>query len=325
MIPSLVSRSRPVGPPVPRPAGARGDPEPAPGVRRALGMPAALLALLLALPVAAQDAYESHFLDSDGVRLHYIDEGAGEPVLLIHGLAVSVAVNWAGAGVVDGLVDAGYRVVAYDGRGHGFSEKPHDPELYGPVEIEDAIRLLDHLGIDRAHVVGYSRGGFLASHLRARHPERVRTLTLGGYGDNLQGEPPANPIPAAEIADSLAAGSLGPLVRWVDPGATPDQVEALGRMVSEANDLEAVRIAFLAMGRLPPVSPDDLAATEVPVQAVVGDLDVMRDEVERMAAAVDGMEVLVLPGAAHTDAFARPEFMTALVGFLGKQGHAPGR
>ncbi|MCJ7527412.1 MAG: alpha/beta hydrolase, partial [Methyloceanibacter sp.] len=104
--------------------------------------------------------------DSDGVRIAYIDEGEGEPILLIHGFASNIAANWCDAGWVRTLTEAGRRVVAYDNRGHGQSEKLYDPSLYGaPLMAEDARRLLDHLAIARADVMGYSMGGRIATFL----------------------------------------------------------------------------------------------------------------------------------------------------------------
>lgn len=276
---------------------------------------AALVAPFTVSSAAAQAAPQGRTFDSEGVRLHYIDEGSGEPVLLIHGLAVSAAMNWIGPGVVEGLVRTGYRVVAHDSRGHGASDKLHDPSMYGSAEVDDVVRLMDHLGIDRAHVVGYSRGGLIASRLRAAHPGRVRTLTLGGYGEEMTGGGPP-PLPP-EIADSLDAGNLAPLIRWLDQDASDEEIRQTNRMVTEANDMRAVAAAFRADG-FQPLTAADLAASEVPVLVLMGEEDPFAGQVDAMLAAVDGLEALIVPGAGHTDAFARPAFLTALVGFIGK-------
>src|SRR3712207_5747961 len=127
------------------------------------------------------------FFDSDGVRIAYIDvapaSGAGDPVLLIHGFGSNHAVNWASTMWVKTLTHAGFRVIALDNRGHGQSEKLYDPAAYTPtIMAEDARRLLDHLGIDRADVMGYSMGARIAANLALGHPERVRSLLIGGLG-----------------------------------------------------------------------------------------------------------------------------------------------
>ncbi len=108
------------------------------------------------------------FFDSDGVRIAYIDfapaSGAGDPVLLVHGFASNHAVNWVNTMWVKTLTRAGYRVIALDNRGHGQSEKLYEPAAYTPaVMAEDARRLLDHLGIERADVMGYSMGARIAA------------------------------------------------------------------------------------------------------------------------------------------------------------------
>jgi pimeloyl-ACP methyl ester carboxylesterase len=121
------------------------------------------------------------WLDADGVRLHYTDEGAATPVVLLHGFAVNADLNWRPPGITAALV-RGFRVIALDLRGHGLSDKPHDPGRYGMEMLEDIPRLLDHPGIERAHVVGYSLGGIITLKLAATHPERLLSAAVLGAG-----------------------------------------------------------------------------------------------------------------------------------------------
>ncbi len=117
-----------------------------------------LRATFVALLFSVQmEGAESKFFDANGVELHYIDEGTGTPVLLMHGFSSSLDM-WHRNGVFRVLVGSGYRVVAYDSRAHGKSAKPQEPEKYGTEVVEDARRILDYLHSDRAHVVGYSMG-----------------------------------------------------------------------------------------------------------------------------------------------------------------------
>jgi len=119
----------------------------------------------------------------EGFELAFIDEGEGDPILLVHGFASTHFVNWVSPGWVKTLRDAGYRVVALDNRGHGRSSKSHDPQDYTPQKMaEDAAALLDHLGIGRAHVMGYSMGARIAAFLALAHPDKAATLVLGGLG-----------------------------------------------------------------------------------------------------------------------------------------------
>jgi len=139
------------------------------------------LSLWLGRPVTSMAAAESQFFDAKGVKVHYLIEGTGEPVVLIHGLDSSARMNWQMPGTIDALA-RDHQVIAIDLPGYGESDKPDDPAAYGEQWIDDVILLLDHLNIRKAHVVGYSMGGMIALKLFAEHPERVISGTLGGAG-----------------------------------------------------------------------------------------------------------------------------------------------
>jgi pimeloyl-ACP methyl ester carboxylesterase len=143
----------------------------------------------------------------DGLEFAYFDEGdpAGAPVLLIHGFASSAMVNWVQPGWLQTLGGAGRRVIAIDNRGHGASSKPHDPAAYHPALMAgDAVALLDHLGIEKADVFGYSMGARISAFLAVEHPERARSLVWGGLGIRLvRGTEDWDPIAQALLAPSL--------------------------------------------------------------------------------------------------------------------------
>ncbi len=140
----------------------------------------ALVAACAFLATASLQA-KGAFFDSKGVRIHYLDEGEGDPVLLIHGFTASATLNWGIPGILKNLA-ADHRVIALDNRGHGSSDKPQKMEDYGAEMVEDAVRLLDHLEIESAHVVGYSMGGMIALKMSVPHPERMRSAVIGGMG-----------------------------------------------------------------------------------------------------------------------------------------------
>jgi pimeloyl-ACP methyl ester carboxylesterase len=142
---------------------------------------AALLAFT-ALPALADD------FDSAGVKIHYEVEGKGEPVILIHGLYSSGRMNWGLPGITGDLAK-NYQVIALDCRGHGQSDKPAGEGSYGVRMVEDVVRLMDHLHLSSAHLVGYSMGGMIALKLAVLHPARVRSTTLGGMGWMQEGSP----------------------------------------------------------------------------------------------------------------------------------------
>ena len=128
-----------------------------------------------------------HF-SHDGFDLAFLDQppsaaGSGEPVLMIHGFASSHYVNWVSPGWFKTLSEAGYRAIALDNRGHGLSSKSYEEADYTPPKMaSDAVALLDHLGIERAHVMGYSMGARVSAFLALEAPERVATLVFGGLG-----------------------------------------------------------------------------------------------------------------------------------------------
>ena len=142
---------------------------------------AAALSLWLGRPSTSIAAAESQFFDVKGVKIHFLEEGTGEPVVLIHGLDSSARINWQMPGTIDALAKD-HQVIALDLPGYGESDKPADPAAYGKQWVDDVILLLDHLKIRKAHIVGYSMGGMVALKLIAEHPERVISGTLGGMG-----------------------------------------------------------------------------------------------------------------------------------------------
>ena len=174
---------------------------------------------------------------SDGVRLAFLDfapttPDKGQPIILIHGFASNHGVNWVFPQWVKTLTHSGRRTIVFDNRGHGRSEKLHDPKAYSPwLMAADAANLLDHLGIARADVMGYSMGARIAAHMAAATPEKVRGLVLAGLGIHLvDGEG----LPAG-IADAMEAPSLEDLT---------DPMQRMFRAFAEAtrSDLVARRL-----------------------------------------------------------------------------------
>lgn len=287
-----------------------------------LTMALALVGVLIAL--APAKAIEDHFFDAGGVTLRYIDEGQGEPVLLIHGFCGSVHLQWGGPGIVESLAKD-YRVIAYDHRGHGRSSKPHDAEKYGTQMVEDAIRLLDHLGIDKAHIVGYSLGAFITDKLLAEHPERFLTATLAGGGWAKANDDRAEVI--GEVARSLDEGKgIGPLLRRLTPEGRPQPSESrlrtANRLFSLCNDQRALACVIRSMKAFT-VTEEQLRANRVPTLAIVGEIDPIKVTVDELSQVMSNLEVRVIKNADHMRAFVRPEFMQALKEFLAAHATQP--
>src|SRR6201993_3479370 len=139
------------------------------------------------------------------VEIAYLDEGEGEPILLVHGFASSKNVNWVYPTWVSELRKGGRRVIALDNRGHGDSEKLYDPAQYSiPMMAGDVVALMDHLDIPRADVMGYSLGARMTAWLGSTQPERLRSAILGGIGiEMIDGGGPGENVAAALEAPTL--------------------------------------------------------------------------------------------------------------------------
>jgi pimeloyl-ACP methyl ester carboxylesterase len=275
------------------------------------------VACVLIVPVARGYTAEDGFFDSNGVRIHYTIEGAGEPVLLIHGFSVNSQFQWGIPGIVKALAKD-YRVICLDCRGHGRSDKPHDPAKYGMEMGEDAMRLLDHLGIRSAHLVGYSMGGFITLKLLALHPDRFLTATSGGAGTSGQ----IKPSFLDELAESLDRGDgIGPLLRLLTPPGQPQptdlQLKGVNQMLGIFNDARALAAAVRGMKGLT-LAASDLKANTVPTLALVGDSDPFKEGVDELQGRVPNLQVVVIKNADHMDAFLKPQFTRSLKEFLAR-------
>jgi pimeloyl-ACP methyl ester carboxylesterase len=273
-----------------------------------------LAACVLVLTPAAK-AQDGQFFDSNGVQIHYIDQGEGEPVVLVHGFAGSAEA----LAIRELIVAAGYRVIALDCRGHGRSDKPHDPQQYGLEMVRDVVRLMDHLDLDRAHVAGYSMGGLIANNLRAVNPDRLLTATLGGYGwPDSQEALSWN----RDLAAALDQDDLGPLLREQTPPGEPlptdAEVAAMNALVLASNDLTALAAVVRGYGPLLEISADNLRANTVPTLALVGERDPTKSDVERLANVMSHLDVIEIPEATHMTAPMDRKFIENLVAFLDK-------
>ena len=147
------------------------------GDNRMSTFPRYLLTLLLAV---ASSVWAEEF-DSGGVKIHYLVEGKGDPVILIHGLFINAKINWEWPGIIAELAKD-HQVIAPDCRGHGLSGKPVGDGQYGAKMVDDVVRLMDHLHLTKADIVGYSMGGAIAMKLMVLHPDRVHSAVVGGMG-----------------------------------------------------------------------------------------------------------------------------------------------
>jgi pimeloyl-ACP methyl ester carboxylesterase len=277
----------------------------------------AVLAVVYTFLCAVAAAADSQFLESNGVKIHYTVEGKGEPVVLIHGFSVNPEIQWGLPGIRRALAK-NYRVISIDCRGHGQSAKPHDPKAYGAEMAEDVVRLLDHLKIQKAHLVGYSMGGFITLRIAATHPERVLTATTGGAGWSAK----VDTQTLDAIADSLDAGKgMGLLIEKLTPPGRPkpteEQLRSINQVVTSLNDTKALAAVMRSMRGLG-VTEDQLKADKVPTLAIVGEADPLKEGVDALKGRLPDLQIVVIPGADHMDAFLKPQFVNSLTEFLAR-------
>jgi pimeloyl-ACP methyl ester carboxylesterase len=244
------------------------------------------------------------FLQLDGLKLHYVDEGEGAPILLIHGFGSNHEVNWVATGWVETLKRAGRRVIAFDNRGHGQSSVFYNADAYDPaVMAHDAVAVLDALGIEQADIMGYSMGGRIASFMALEHPQRVRKLILGGIGVHLyQSAGLPETVAEAMMADSQAE--------------VTDPVGRMFRMFIDklGGDRMAMAACIRGSRRLFPV--DQLPHLDCPTLVAVGSLDKIAGSGEALAAQLPRGQFLEIPGKDHNPAVGDRVFKDGVVAFL---------
>jgi pimeloyl-ACP methyl ester carboxylesterase len=251
-----------------------------------------------------------HKFNSDSVEIAFDDVGQGEPVLLIHGFASNGRVNWVDTGWVKTLMDGGFRVITMDNRGHGESEKLYNPDLYSAAEMaEDARRLLDHLEIHRAHVMGYSMGARIAAFLTIAHPSRVGAAIFAGLASRMITGVGGGP----EIAKALEAASL---LDVTDVSARTFRVFA----EQTRGDLKALA-ACIKSSRVK-ITAEMLATIKIPVLVVVGEKDDVAGEIGPLLAAIPGATGVTLPKRNHMNAVGDRQYKEAVLTFLA--GHLLG-
>lgn len=248
--------------------------------------------------------------DSDGVEIAYVDIGQGPVVLLIHGFASNKEMNWSHTSWTKALTTAGYRTIAFDNRGHGQSEKLYALEAYGaPLMAEDARRLLDHLKITKAHVVGYSMGARIAAFLALQHPERVQSLVFGGLGINMvRGMAGTGPI-----AHALEAPSI-------DDVTNPTARTFRAFAEQTKSDLKA--LAACIRSSRAPITREALVTVTCPVLVAVGSEDVIGGSAAELAALIPVAEAYEIKGREHMKAVGDQGFKEAVLTFLNRHAAA---
>jgi len=247
-----------------------------------------------------------HFTHDD-VEIAFLDEGDGEPIVLVHGFASNKAVNWVYPGWVTTLVRAGRRVIALDNRGHGESTKLYDPAAYhSAIMAEDVRALLDHLGLERADVMGYSMGARNTAFLVLAHADRVRAAVLGGLGMAL--------VEGGGLPDRIAAALEAPSLADVS-----DPRGRTFRAFAEQTHSDLRALAACIRGSRQSLSAAEVGRIGVPVLIAVGSTDDIAGEPDGLADLIPGAEALVIPGRDHMLAVGDRVFKAGVTEFLSRR------
>lgn len=246
---------------------------------------------------------------SNGHSLNYVVHGSGHPVILLHGLCISFAGNFAAWGWIECLSARGFQVVGLDFRGHGKSDKVHDVSAYGTSRLAaDVITLLDHLAIDRASIVGYSLGSVIALRLLHAEPSRCGASALVATGDGLIGIPPYT---INEVSPQMCEA----LRHTEFPANLPSHVAAYWTYATTVGgDREAALAA--AEADYPDCSGEIAATIEVPVLVVSGECDPVLGRGPRLAKAIRRGRYVEIPGADHFMLANNEKVQTTIADFL---------
>lgn len=258
----------------------------------------------------------AYFNTRDGVRMHYVVEGQGEPLILVHGFAMNIDLSWRKPGVLSNLSEE-FQVIAYDARGHGLSDKPRGVERYGEAMVDDIVDLMDHLGIRRAHFIGQSMGGMTILKFVAKYPERVISASPNAIG--WQRRDPLNLSTCEALAASLESGAgLRPLLERLQPtdGRMGQFTKAtLDTFVGYINDNLALACVARALPELA-VSKEDLVRNEVPVLTVIGSVDPLLGDAYELHETMRNHTLVQVDGADHFYLTDTEAYNTALTDFL---------
>jgi pimeloyl-ACP methyl ester carboxylesterase len=279
------------------------------------------LSALVLLLVPRLAHAEDHFFDSDGVKIHYVVEGKGEPLVLIHGFAADIKTNWGLPGILSALAK-NYQVIALDCRGHGKSDKPQEAKQYGKAMMEDVVRLLDHLKIKQAHIVGYSMGGGIALEVLMDHPDRVLTATVGGFGISTAQDEKAM---VNDLADSLEKGKgFGPLLIAITPADQPkpseEHIKAVDAILLSFNDPKALAACMRGFKGETELSiatvVKKVKKANRPILALVGENDPFKPGVDELKKQVPETQLTVIKGSDHVSTIMDPAFLKDMQKFL---------
>ena len=243
---------------------------------------------------------------TDGLRIAYDRVGEGSPVVLVHGFGSSRAQNWRSTGWYGALTEAGHSVLAIDCRGHGESDKPHDPLLYHHDRMaEDVVNVMDWAGIAQAPYIGYSMGGLIGLRFAALFSDRLPRLVLGGLGEHyLTGPRVSDPENRTAIAEALLTE---------DKESITDPRARMFREFADQAGKDKIALAACMRAMSPPLPRATLQMLRLPILVVCGDQDTVAGAAGPLAAIFPHGLAAIVPGRDHMSAVgARPTRQAAM-------------
>jgi pimeloyl-ACP methyl ester carboxylesterase len=255
------------------------------------------------------------FVENQGVRIHYEVEGRGPPVLLLHGLSSDYRL-WYGLGYVKEL-SKDYELILVDARGHGASDKPHNPEAYDMgLMVGDLVAILDDRGIPRASFFGYSMGGRVGFRIPLYAPTRFGSLILGGAVYPIHGDEDAKDeilvginmmldVGLRESPDNPMAAFLALMERSSDQKVGPAE-----RAVILSNDARALQALILEHRRAVYPRPEEaLPRFTMPCLLLVGEADPRYPVARECARRMPNVTLISLPGLDHMQGLGRSDIV----------------
>ena len=244
---------------------------------------------------------------SDGLTLAYDEFGpadARKAIVLVHGFSSNKVENWKRMGWYDAIAGKGMRGLALDCRGHGASDKPHEPARYDRTAMaRDVFTLLDHAGIERAHLLGFSMGAHIALTAAMTDGGRIDHLVVAGVGGRIF-DPPSDPDGMAKAMEA----------------ATPDDIAdpMLKSFRHFADEQKEDRLALAACSRGPrtPITKESLFAIRRPTLVIAGARDQLAGQPQGLASAIAGAKAVTLPGCDHFSMIAHGLFKASVFDFF---------
>lgn len=248
--------------------------------------------------------------------IYYTEKGKGEPVILIHGVLVNSDLNWRLPNVSQRL-SKHYRVISIDLRGHGFSSKPYGKENYGMKLVKDIIDIMNELRIEKAHIVGYSLGGFISLKLATTYPDRAYSIIIGGAGwekstpENLQ---KLNMITTAMRTNEDCTPLLE-LVGMKKQGFQRIAIWVANKYYQKTNDLKCIADLLDSTTELE-VSEDSLKKCSLPILIIAGTRDPMCKNAEALAKTLPNGKLTWIKNGTHMSTLFNNEFYEAIIKHL---------